>query len=48
MLFDIGFATDESGVLGVTSNAYAYLDNVQVDLIVRPFPEQIDLKVNGT
>ena len=48
MLFDIGFATDESGVLGVTSNAYAYLDNVQLDLVVRPFPEQIDLKVNGT
>ncbi|MCK4565731.1 MAG: DUF2341 domain-containing protein, partial [Candidatus Thorarchaeota archaeon] len=48
MLFDIGVAIDESGLLGVTSNAYAYLDNVQVDLVVRPFPEQIDLKVNGT
>jgi len=48
MLFDIGIATDESGVLATISNAYAYLDNVQVDFIVRPFPEQIDLKVNGT
>ncbi|MFW9835236.1 MAG: hypothetical protein ACFFEK_14645, partial [Candidatus Thorarchaeota archaeon] len=48
MRFDIGIATDETGVLGVSSDNYAYIDNVKIDLVVRPFPEQIDLKANGT
>ncbi|MFW9797979.1 MAG: hypothetical protein ACFFE2_13140, partial [Candidatus Thorarchaeota archaeon] len=48
LLFDIGIATDYSGVLGVASREYAYIDNIRVDFNVRPFPEQIDLKANGT
>jgi hypothetical protein len=48
MLFDIGIATDYSGVLGVSSNEYVYIDNIEVNLVVRPFPEQIGLKANGT
>ncbi|MFW9806070.1 MAG: hypothetical protein ACFFFK_05015, partial [Candidatus Thorarchaeota archaeon] len=48
MLFDIGIATDYSGQLGVASHEYVYIDNIEVDLVVRPFPEQIDLKANGT
>ena len=48
LLFDIGLATDMSGVLGVAAYDYAYIDNVRIDLVVRPFPEQIDLKANGT
>ncbi|MGY5858004.1 MAG: DUF2341 domain-containing protein [Candidatus Thorarchaeota archaeon] len=48
MQFDIGIATDDSGFSVLDSNSYGYIDNVQLNLIVRPFPEQIDLKVNGT
>ncbi len=48
LLFDIGLATDESVTQTSASNAYAYIDDVQLDLTVRPFPEQVDLKANGT
>ncbi len=45
--FDIGLASDLTG----TTNAYfsrVHVDDVKVDFTVRPFPEQIDLKANGT
>jgi hypothetical protein len=48
MSFDIGIATNENGQLTAASNNFAYIDNVKLNLIVRPFPEQIDLKANGT
>ncbi len=45
---DIGLATDLSGTQSLAANAYAYIDDVQLSFVVRPFPEQIDLKANGT
>jgi hypothetical protein len=45
--FDIGLASDLSGQT-LSLSAQAWIDDVQVDFTVRPFPEQIDLKANGT
>ncbi|MFW9965486.1 MAG: hypothetical protein ACFFCX_18080, partial [Candidatus Sifarchaeia archaeon] len=45
--FDIGLASDLVG----TTNAYfsrVHVDEIRLDFTVRPFPEQIDLKANGT
>jgi len=46
--FDIGLATDESVTQTASTNAYVNIDDVKVDLVVRPFPEQINLNANGT
>ncbi|NHJ13354.1 MAG: hypothetical protein EAX95_06735 [Candidatus Thorarchaeota archaeon] len=46
--FDIGLATDISGTLGVAQDAYVLVDEITLEMNVRPFPEQIGLKVNGT
>ncbi|MFX1483474.1 MAG: LamG-like jellyroll fold domain-containing protein, partial [Promethearchaeota archaeon] len=45
--FDIGLT---SGLEGTTSAYFArvHVDDIKVDFTVRPFPEQIDLKANGT
>ncbi|TFG27881.1 DUF2341 domain-containing protein, partial [Candidatus Thorarchaeota archaeon] len=48
LLFDIGLATDESVTQTSSSNAYAYIDNIELDLVIRPFPEQVNLNANGT
>ncbi|MFX1416933.1 MAG: hypothetical protein ACFFC0_08970, partial [Promethearchaeota archaeon] len=48
LLFEIGLGTDVSGTLGSSRDAYAYIDEIQVELEVRPFPEQVGLRVNGT
>ena len=45
--FDIGLASDLSGQT-LDLAAQAWIDEIQVDFTVRPFPEQIDLKANGT
>ncbi len=45
--FDIGIASDLSGQT-LSLSAQAWIDEVQVDFTVRPFPEQIDLKADGT
>jgi hypothetical protein len=45
---DIGLASDLTGTQTSAANYYAYIDDVQVTFVVRPFPEQIDLKANGT
>ncbi|MFX1605318.1 MAG: hypothetical protein ACFFDD_05375, partial [Promethearchaeota archaeon] len=45
--FDIGLASDLSGQT-LALAAQAWIDDVQLDFNVRPFPEQIDLKANGT
>jgi hypothetical protein len=45
--FDIGLASDLSGTQSARS-AQVIIDDIKVDFTVRPFPEQIDLKANGT
>jgi hypothetical protein len=45
--FDIGLASDLSGQT-LALDAQAWIDEIQLDFNVRPFPEQIDLKANGT
>jgi hypothetical protein len=45
---DIGLASDLTGTQTLAANYYAYIDDVQLSFVVRPFPEQIDLKANGT
>ncbi|MFW9957687.1 MAG: LamG-like jellyroll fold domain-containing protein, partial [Candidatus Odinarchaeota archaeon] len=46
LLFDIGLGTDISGQPG-SSVHEVYLDDVELRLLVRPFPEEIDLRANG-
>ncbi|MHA2379032.1 MAG: LamG-like jellyroll fold domain-containing protein, partial [Candidatus Thorarchaeota archaeon] len=48
LLFEIGLGTDVSGALGSSRDAYAYIDEIQLELEIRPFPEQVGLRVNGT
>ncbi|MGY5852830.1 MAG: hypothetical protein RTU92_04615, partial [Candidatus Thorarchaeota archaeon] len=45
--FDIGMTSDQSG-LGGNEAARVRIDDVEADFTVRPFPEQVDLKANGT
>ncbi|MFX0054392.1 MAG: DUF2341 domain-containing protein [Candidatus Hermodarchaeota archaeon] len=47
VLFDIGLGTDISGQPGVGGSHVAYIDEIELRLNVRPFPEQINLKANG-
>jgi hypothetical protein len=47
VLLDIGLGTDISGQPGVGGNHVAYIDEIELRLNVRPFPEQINLKANG-
>ncbi|MFW9861993.1 MAG: DUF2341 domain-containing protein, partial [Candidatus Thorarchaeota archaeon] len=47
VLFDIGLGTDISGQPGIGGNHAAYIDEIELKLNVRPFPEQINLKANG-
>ncbi|MGD9395580.1 MAG: DUF2341 domain-containing protein, partial [Candidatus Thorarchaeota archaeon] len=46
MLFDIGIGTDIDGS-APTADHELYIDEIEVRLLVRPFPEQIDLRTNG-
>ncbi|MFW9964736.1 MAG: LamG-like jellyroll fold domain-containing protein, partial [Candidatus Sifarchaeia archaeon] len=46
MIFDIGLGTDITGIPG-SSVHEVYIDDVELRLQVRPFPEQIDLLANG-
>ncbi|MHA3962388.1 MAG: LamG-like jellyroll fold domain-containing protein, partial [Candidatus Thorarchaeota archaeon SMTZ1-45] len=46
MIFDIGLGTDISGIPG-SSVHEVYIDDVELRLQVRPFPEQVDLLANG-
>ncbi len=48
LLLEIGLATDLSGTQSSSRNALVYIDEVQLQMQVRPFPEQIALKANGT
>ncbi len=44
--FDIGIGTDIDGS-APTADHELYIDEIEVRLLVRPFPEQIDLLANG-
>ncbi|MHA1908690.1 MAG: DUF2341 domain-containing protein, partial [Candidatus Thorarchaeota archaeon] len=48
ILLEFGLKSNVDGSQASARNAYVFVDNVALDLNVRPFPEQIDLKVNGT
>lgn len=45
--FDIGLTSNLSG-FGYISGARVRIDDIEADFTVRPFPEQVDLKANGT
>ncbi|MFW9960610.1 MAG: LamG-like jellyroll fold domain-containing protein, partial [Candidatus Thorarchaeota archaeon] len=46
LIFDIGLGTDISGQPG-SSVHEVYIDDVELRLLVRPFPEKIGLRANG-
>ena len=48
LLFDIGLATDATGTQSSSTYVYAYIDEIQLDMVIRPFPEQINLNANRT
>ncbi|MFW9803192.1 MAG: LamG-like jellyroll fold domain-containing protein, partial [Candidatus Thorarchaeota archaeon] len=48
LLFNIGLATDVSGTLGTYQAAFVYVDEVKIEMDVRPYPEQIGLNANNT
>ncbi|TFF93637.1 DUF2341 domain-containing protein, partial [Candidatus Thorarchaeota archaeon] len=48
LLLEVGMATDLSGIQSNARDAYVYVDDITVTADVRPFPEQIGLKANGT
>jgi hypothetical protein len=48
LLVEIGIATDLSGSQASEKQYDVLIDDVQLSLDVRPFPEQVDLKANGT
>lgn len=48
MLVEIGIMTDLSGEQGSQRSYEVLIDDIELSLDVRPFPEQVDLKANGT
>ncbi len=46
LLFNIGLGTDLSGQPGASTHE-VYIDEIEIRLLVRPFPEEIDLRANG-
>jgi len=46
LLFDIGLGTDINGQPGASDHE-VYIDEVELRFLVRPFPEEIDLRANG-
>jgi hypothetical protein len=47
ILLDIGLGTDLNGQQGTSQSAYVWIDEIELKLQVRPFPEDIDLQANG-
>jgi len=47
LLLDIGIGTDIDGLTGAASDHEVYIDEIELKLLVRPVPEQIDLRANG-
>ncbi|RDE15820.1 MAG: hypothetical protein C4K48_03290 [Candidatus Thorarchaeota archaeon] len=45
---DVGLASDLTGTQTSAATAIAYIDDLQLMFLARPFPEQVDLKANGT
>ncbi|MFW9800443.1 MAG: hypothetical protein ACFFD9_08400, partial [Candidatus Thorarchaeota archaeon] len=48
LLFEIGLTTDINGVTASGPNEYVFIDEIELELEIRPFPEQVGLRVNGT
>ncbi|MFW9849402.1 MAG: hypothetical protein ACFFF4_09685, partial [Candidatus Thorarchaeota archaeon] len=48
LLLEIGLESNVDGSQSLARTSEVYIDNIGLSLNVRPFPEQIDLKVNGT
>ncbi|MHA1939530.1 MAG: hypothetical protein ACW97O_15075, partial [Candidatus Thorarchaeota archaeon] len=48
LLFKIGIGTDETGPLGYSPDFYVYVDEIDIEMDVRPYPEQIKLSANNT
>jgi len=48
LLFSIGLGTDVSGTLGSYREVYVFVDEIDIEMDVRPFPEQIGLSANNT
>jgi len=48
LLLDVGLATDLSGSQASGRTSQVFIDEIEFLLQVRPFPEQIALKANGT
>ncbi|MHA2040754.1 MAG: LamG-like jellyroll fold domain-containing protein [Candidatus Thorarchaeota archaeon] len=46
-VLDIGLGTDLSGAQGVAQASFVIIDEIELRLQVRPYPEQIDLQANG-
>ncbi len=47
LLLDIGLGTDIDGLTGASSDHEVYIDEIELKLLARPLPEQIDLRANG-
>jgi hypothetical protein len=47
LLFDIGLGTDMIGNPPSSADHEMYIDEIDLRLLVRPFPEEIDLRANG-
>ncbi|MFQ5833789.1 MAG: LamG-like jellyroll fold domain-containing protein, partial [Candidatus Thorarchaeota archaeon] len=48
LLFEIGLGTNFDGITATGPDEYVFIDEIELELEVRPFPEQVGLRVNGT
>jgi len=48
LLFEIGLGTNLNGNTPSGPDEYVFIDEVELELEVRPYPEQVGLRVNGT
>ena len=48
ILLEVGLESNVAGSQASASDAYVFIDNIALNAVVRPFPDLIGLKVNGT
>jgi hypothetical protein len=48
LLFEIGLGTNLNGDTPSGPDEYVFIDEIELELEVRPYPEQVGLRVNGT
>ncbi len=48
ILLEVGLESNVAGSQTTALNAYVFIDNIALNAVVRPFPDLIGLKVNGT